>query len=117
MKKTSTSNLIRVEVLVNGIFLSLYEDVYSASDMIAPTSRPDDEVLINMYRFLSIVHRKKTEFQRAIPNKIIEDRVNNSLAIVWSFEYKHDKCTVFGRLLTSLPSTLETIRSDFDRLL
>jgi hypothetical protein len=59
-RKKLISKMIWVEVLVNGKFLFLHEDVYSANDMLPLKLRVDDEVLIKMNRSLSIFrHRRR----------------------------------------------------------
>lgn len=71
--------------MVNDKFLSLHEDVYSASDRLAPMLRVDDEALIQRHMFLAFVHRSNREFPGAIPRRNQEQSkqrndVNNSLA-------------------------------------
>ena len=59
-RKKLISKMIWVEVLVNGKFLFLHEDVYSANDMLPLKLRVDDEVWIKMNRSLSIFrHRRR----------------------------------------------------------
>ena len=66
--------MILAVVSVNGKFLSLYEDVYSANDMLAPKLRVDDKVMIKLHRFLLLFHHRSREFPGLIPDRIVEGK-------------------------------------------